>query len=75
MYSYCVPDFASFGTLLENHIQDTKYLNGNTVPGIGTDNHDSYYHVWLSLPLKHPTQHVLPSGYGAGPVVRFGCNL
>lgn len=75
MYSYCAPDFTSFGTLLENQIQDIKYVNGNPVPGIGTDNHYSYYHVWLCLPLKCPTQHMLPSGCEAGSVVGFSGNL
>lgn len=61
MYGYCTSDFTSFGILLEKENQDIKYLNGKIVPGIGTDNHYSYYHVWLSLPLKHLTQHVLPN--------------
>ena len=30
-------------------------------PDIGTDNHYSYYHAWLSLPLKPLTQRVLPN--------------
>lgn len=75
MYSYCAPDFTSFGTLLEKQIQDIKYLNGNIVPGIGTENHYSYYHVWLNLSLKLLTQHMLPNDYEAGSVVGFRCNL
>lgn len=61
MNSDCAPDFTFFGTLLEKQIQDIKYLNGKIVPGIGINNHYSYYHVLLSLPLKHLTQHMLPN--------------